>query len=146
MGVFFGPPSTLFSKRLLNWASATCTTAPRQKNHLNPFLSILNGKAVENLQSFHKLDYNIAMSKLRPSVVGQRWNFQHTWGVATLNIRRNNPHDLVNRPTLKKENVMDGILPQFVALSELLLEVDKNHDFYCGLMVGNKQRVDHAHV
>jgi hypothetical protein len=42
------------------------------KNHLNPFLSILNGKAVENLQSFHKLDYNIAMSKLRPSVVGQR--------------------------------------------------------------------------
>jgi hypothetical protein len=44
----------------------------------------------------------------------------------------------VNRPTLKKENVTDGILPQFVALSELLLEGDKNHDFYCGLLIGNK--------
>jgi hypothetical protein len=79
------------------------------------------------------------MSKLKPSVVGQRWNSQHTWVVSSMNIGKNNTHDLVNRPTLKKENVTDGILPQFVALSEFLLEVDKNHDFYCGLLlVGNK--------
>jgi len=84
------------------------------------------------------------MSKLKPGVVGQRWNSQHTWGVSSMNIRRNNPQDLVNLPTLKKEIVTDGILPQFVALSELLLEVDKNHDFYCGLLVGNKRRMDHA--
>jgi hypothetical protein len=40
--------------------------------------------------------------------------------------------DVVNRPSIKKENVVDGILPQFVALSELLQEVDGSKQFYCG--------------
>jgi hypothetical protein len=114
------------------------------ERHANQFLTILNGQAVKKLQSFNEIDFNIAISKLKPSVVGQRWNSQHTWGIASMNIRKNKPGDLVNRPTLKRENVLDGILPQFVALSKLLLEVDKNHDFYCGLLVGNQQRMDHA--
>ena len=40
--------------------------------------------------------------------------------------------------SLKSENVTDCILPQFVALSELLLEIDKGHEFYCGLRKGNE--------
>ena len=33
---------------------------------------------------------------------------------------------------VKKENVNDGILPQFAALLDLLLEVDTDQDFYGG--------------
>ena len=36
------------------------------------------------------------------------------------------------------------MLPQFAVLSELLLEVDKDHKFYCGLSKGNDRRVLHA--
>ena len=59
------------------------------------------------------------MSKLKTGVVGQRWNIQHTWGIASLNMKRNGAQGLINVPTIKSENVSDGILPQFVALSKL---------------------------
>jgi hypothetical protein len=104
--------------------------------HTNSFLRILNGHEVTKLKSFRKLDFKVAMSKLRTGVMGQRWNVQHTWGVACLNMKRNGSHGLVNAPTIKSENVTDGILPQFVALSELLLEIDKSQQFYCGIPEG----------
>jgi hypothetical protein len=55
-----------------------------------------------------------------------------------MNLKRAHPGDLVNKPTIKSCNVTDGILSQFVALSELLLEIDKNNDFYCGLSKGDE--------
>jgi hypothetical protein len=70
--------------------------------------------------------------------VGKWWNSQYTWGFSSMNIKRMDPGDLVNKPTIKSSNVMDGILPQFLALSELLLEIDKNNDFYCGLSKGDQ--------
>jgi hypothetical protein len=36
------------------------------------------------------------------------------------------------------------MLKQFAVLSELLLEVDKDNKFYCGLSKGNNQHVLHA--
>ena len=50
----------------------------------------------------------------------------------------------MNRPTIKTANVTDGILPQFIVLSELLLEVDKDNEFYCGLLEGNARCIHHA--
>ena len=71
------------------------------RSHGNRFLRILNGHAVMNLKSFRKLDFKVPMCKLNPSVVGQCWNSQHTWGVASLNMRWTDPHRIVNQPTLK---------------------------------------------
>jgi hypothetical protein len=109
------------------------------RKHHNEFLRILNGDAFTWLKPYRKCDFIIAMSRVNPSVVGQRWNSQFTWGVASLNIKRtDDPHDIVNRPTIKSANVTDGILPQFVLLSTLLLAVDTESEFYCGLVAGNK--------
>jgi hypothetical protein len=44
----------------------------------------------------------------------------------------------------KSCNATDGILSQFVALSELLLEINKNNDFYCRLSKGDEQWKLHA--
>jgi hypothetical protein len=113
-------------------------------SHINSFLSILNGREVTKLKSFPKLDFKVAMSKLKTGVVGQRWNIQHTWAIASLNMKRNGAQGLINVPTIKFENVSDSILPQFVALSELLLEIDKSHEFYCGLPEGEEERSRHV--
>jgi hypothetical protein len=45
---------------------------------------------------------------------------------------------MVNRLTIKSANVTDGILPQFVLLSMLLLEVDTRKDFYFGMLAGKE--------
>jgi hypothetical protein len=63
-----------------------------------------------------------------------------------MNIKRTDPGDLVNKPTIKSSNIMDDILPQFLALSELLLEIDKNNNFYCGLSKGDQQQRFHAQL
>jgi hypothetical protein len=99
-------------------------------SHMNSFLRILNGREVTKLKSFPKLDFKVAMSKLKTGVVGQRWNIQHTWGVASLNMKRNDACGLINVPMIKSENVTDNIL--------LLLEIDKSHEFYCGLPEGEE--------
>jgi hypothetical protein len=57
------------------------------------------------------------------------------------------PSNVINSPSIKKENVDDGILTQFVALSELLQEVDGSNEFYCGTTRsggGNEQRLQYA--
>jgi hypothetical protein len=112
--------------------------------HKNGFLLIVNGAAATRLASFPQLDFKSAMSRVCSDVVGQRWNSQHTWGVASLNIKQSNPRALVGRPTAKKANVTDGILPQFAVLSSLLLEIDPNNEFYCGRKLGNERRIRHA--
>ena len=84
------------------------------------------------------------MSRVNESIVGKCWNSQYAWGVSSMNLKRAHPGDLVNKPTIKSCNVTDGILSQFVALSELLLEIDKNNDFYCGLSKGDERRKLHA--
>jgi hypothetical protein len=112
--------------------------------HNNPFLLIRNGRCVTELQSYSRLDFDVAMSRVNPTIVGQRWNSQYTWAVSSLNIKQNDLSDIVNRPTIKTANVTDGILPQFIALSDLLLEVDRDNKFYCGLLEGNARRIRHA--
>ena len=112
--------------------------------HRNHFLMIRNGRAVTKLKSYSGLNFEIAMSRVNSSIVGQRWNSQYTWGVSSMNIKRSDPSDIVNRPTIKTANVTNGMLPQFIALSELLLEIDKSNQFYCGLSEGNARRVHHA--
>jgi len=77
------------------------------------------------------------MSRVNPSVVGQCWNSQYTWGIASMNMKQTNPGNLVNCPTIKTSNVTDGILPQFVVLSDLLLEINKDNKFYCGLVTSS---------
>ena len=106
--------------------------------HSNDFLHIRNGREVTKLKSYPLLDFDIAMRRVNKSIVGKRWNSQYTWGFSSMNIKRTDPGDLVNKPTIKSSNVTDGILPQFLALSELLLEIDKNNDFYCGLSKGDQ--------
>jgi hypothetical protein len=54
---------------------------------------------------------------------------------------QNDLSDIVNRPTIKTANVTDGILPQFIALSDLLLEVDRDNEFYCSLSEGNARHI-----
>jgi hypothetical protein len=34
--------------------------------------------------------------------------------------------------------------PEFITLTELLLDVDRDNDFYCGLEAGNERRKRHA--
>jgi hypothetical protein len=51
---------------------------------------------------------------------------------------------IVNHQTTKTVNVMDGILPQLVVLLDLLLEINKDNEFYCGLFVGNERWIFHA--
>jgi hypothetical protein len=51
----------------------------------------------------------------------------------------------VTRPSIKITNVLDGMLPQFIVLSDLLLDMDKDHEFYCGPVEGNHRRIHHAH-
>ena len=53
-----------------------------------------------------------------------------------MNLKKSSPRDLVNKATLKVDNVTDCILPQFCFLTELLLEIDINNEFYCGLVAG----------
>ena len=79
------------------------------------------------------------MSKVNTEMVGDRWNSQYTWGVALLNLKKSSPGDLVNQPTLKEDNVKDCILPKFITLTELLLEIDADNEFYCGLVAGNER-------
>jgi hypothetical protein len=98
-----------------------------QLKHSNDFLIIPNGQKARKLEPFCSLDFNLALSKVNEDVVGQHWNSQCTWGFLSLNLRQMTPSDVVNSPSIKKENVGDGILPQFVALSELLLEVDSSN-------------------
>jgi hypothetical protein len=112
--------------------------------HANGFLRVMNGPAVTRLKSFRKLNFAIPMSKVNTAVVGSRWNSQYTWGVASMNFKKSSPGDLVNAATLKVDNVTDCILPQFCYLTELLLEVDINNEFYCGLVAGNERRQEHA--
>ena len=112
--------------------------------HRNEFLMIHNGRAVTKLKSYSRLNFEIAMSRVNSSIVGQRWNSQYTWGVSSMNIKQSDPSDIVNRPTIKTANVTDGMLPQFIVLSELLLEIDKDNEFYCGFSEGNARRVHHA--
>jgi hypothetical protein len=112
--------------------------------HSNHFLHIRNGSAVTQLKSYSQLDFKVPMVRVNPTVVGQRWNSQYTWGVASMNMKQSDSHDLVKRPTIKTANVTDGILPQFVVLSNLLLEIDKDHKFYCGLAAGNARQIYHA--
>jgi hypothetical protein len=115
-------------------------------NHSNDFLRICNGRAVMKLKSYPLLDFDIAMSRVNKTIVGKHWNSQYTWGFSSMNIKRMDPGDLVNKPTIKSSNVTDGILPQFLALSELLLEINKNNDFYCGLLKGDQQQRLHAQL
>ena len=112
--------------------------------HANNFIKILNGSAAKRLSSFKKIDFKMMLSRINTSVVGQRWNSQYTWGVASLDFKRNNPNDMVTHPSIKSANVSDGMLQQFIVLSDLLLEVDKDNDFYCGLTAGNDRRIRHA--
>ena len=55
--------------------------------HRNHFLMICNGRAVTKLKSYSRLNFEIAMSRVNPSIVGQRWNSQYTWGVSSMNIK-----------------------------------------------------------
>jgi hypothetical protein len=103
-----------------------------QLKHFNDFLIIRNGRKARKLEPFRSLGFDLALSKVNKDVVGLHWNSQCTWGFSSLNLRRLTPSDVVNVPSIKKENVDDGILPQFVALSELLQEVDFSREFYCG--------------
>jgi hypothetical protein len=112
--------------------------------HANGFLRVINGRAATRLKSYRKLDFAIPVSKVNTAVVGSRWNSQYTWGVASMNLKKSSPRDLVNKVTLKVDNVMDCILPQFCFLTELLLEIDINNEFYCGLVAGNERRKQHA--
>jgi hypothetical protein len=98
--------------------------------HSNDFLTIRNGRKASKLKPFRSLDFNLALSKVNKDVVGQHWNSQCTWGFSSLNFRRLTPSDAINSPSIKKENVDDGILPQFAALSELLQEVDGSNKYY----------------
>jgi hypothetical protein len=112
--------------------------------HSNIFLRIRNGCAATHLRSFEQLDFKIPMSKVKANVVGDRWNSQYTWGVASMNLKKGNPQELVNRATHKSANVTDRMLPQFKFLTDILLELDPTHDFYCGPVVGNYRRKQHA--
>jgi hypothetical protein len=105
--------------------------------HTNKFLQILNGRAASKLRHFRKVDFNMAMSRVNPSVVGQCWNSQYTWGIASMDFKQTNQDEMVTRPTIKSANVTDGILCQFVVLSDLLLEINKDNAFYCGMTAGN---------
>ena len=113
--------------------------------HSNHFLRILNGSNVTKLKAYSRLEFEIPMSCVNRTLFDDgRWNSQYTWGVSSMNIKQINANDIVNRPTIKSANVTDGMLPQFAVLSELLLEVDKDNKFYCGLSKGNDRRVLHA--
>lgn len=108
---------------------------PKHKAH---FLTIINGSAATKLKSFKNIDFNLGMAKINTKATGQCWNSQHSWGVASMNLKQSREGDLVNRPSIKNENVTDGVLPQFITLSELLLEVDVDNAFYCGLTAGQE--------
>jgi hypothetical protein len=113
--------------------------------HANQFLRVLNGDAASQLRSFPKLDFNVPMCKLQANgVIGNRWNYPYTWGVASMNLKKSNPGDLVTRATLKSDNVTDRILPQFLLLSDILLEIDQGNEFYCGMVAGDERRKRHA--
>jgi hypothetical protein len=109
---------------------------------------IYNGDAATKLSSYSNLDFNGVMSKVNDTTVGQRWNSQSTWPFASVNIRRTDPNDedKITCPSIKKANVSDGILPQFAVLSKLLLEVDKDNQFYCGMVSGDKRRQECARL
>jgi hypothetical protein len=92
--------------------------------HDNDFLRIINGPAVTSLKCFRKIDFKIPMSKVHTQSVGNRWSAQYTWGDSSLNMKKSSPGALLNKPTVKKDNVTDAILPQFAVLLELLLEID----------------------
>jgi hypothetical protein len=58
------------------------------RSHSNHFLLIRNhGDAVTQLKSYPHLNFEIAMSRVNPTIVGQRWNSQYTWGVSSMNIK-----------------------------------------------------------
>lgn len=63
--------------------------------HAFKFMRVLNGQAVKELNTFQKVDFKIVTTKLRSCVVGQRGNLQHTWGVASMNMKQTVPGDLV---------------------------------------------------
>jgi hypothetical protein len=112
--------------------------------HRNKFIQIFNGRVAELLPSFRKVDFNMTTCRVNPSVVGQCWNSQYTWGNASMDFKRTNPDDMVSRPSIKSANVSDGILCQFIVLSDLLLEIDKDKEFNCGFMAGNVHQIHHA--
>jgi NAD-dependent dihydropyrimidine dehydrogenase PreA subunit len=71
--------------------------------HACEFMCILNGQAVTQLKTFEEIDFNIVTNKLRSSIIGQRGNLQHTWGVASMNLKQTVPGDLVTHATVKPE-------------------------------------------
>ena len=112
-----------FFERYMVEGSTIFTTPHQFQPNTNKFIRILNGSV---LRHFRKVDFNMTMSRVNPSVVGQRWNSQYTWGIASMDFRWTNPDEMVTHPTIKSANVSDGILRQFVVLSGLLLEIDKD--------------------
>ena len=56
--------------------------------HTNSFLLVINGSSATRLRSFRKLNWAIPMSKVNTEMVGDRWNSQYTWGVASLNLKK----------------------------------------------------------
>jgi hypothetical protein len=51
---------------------------------------------------------------------------------------------MVTHPSIKSMNVSDQMLGQFIVLSNLLLEIDTENEFYCGLAAGDARRIRHA--
>jgi hypothetical protein len=57
------------------------------RSHSNNFLLIHNGRSVMELKLYSGLDFEITMSRVNPTIIGQRWNSQYSWGVSSMNIK-----------------------------------------------------------
>ena len=99
--------------------------------HIDDFIIVYNGREATKLPAYRHLDFSKIQQLVDSNKVGQRGNAQQSWGVASLNMRQANPGDLVNRPTIKTENITDGILPVFNTLSAIIDQMDPHYKFHC---------------
>jgi hypothetical protein len=51
-------------------------------------MRIWNETATQDIKSFYWVDFGLFVSKLNPSVVGQRWNSQKSWCIASMDFKQ----------------------------------------------------------
>ena len=105
---------------------------------------ILNGDEVDRLPSFKNLCFDDINRLLVDSCPGQRWNEQFTFGFATQNCKDQFDSDIVNLPTIKEVNSLDGVMDNLVVGCNLVDEIDPDYRFHLPEAAREERRQKHA--
>ena len=95
------------------------------------FATVVSGSsALHQCPSFQNLSFHKVFSLVHGVKPGIRKNQQLNYGLATQNHRRLSSDDSINHPTIKKQNMQDDVIQEFITMSTFLNELDPDNQFH----------------